>query len=187
MKIVRCLVLSVLSLFLILTFAPYAVVMADPHLEISPDLFIGNQNRGAGFSFNVIVRNVGTGDARNPTVTVFTGDPVNVRIVGSASRTWADNIIPADGKPYSLGEFAFQISTNAPDGNYIIRIEVSYTTGVLLTHTSVDSTNLQLVVEPTAAEKSTAALSSALPFAAIGVVILAIVAIVIAKAARKRT
>jgi hypothetical protein len=160
--------------------------MADPHLEIGPDLFVGNQTRGASFSFNIIVRNVGTGDARDPTATVSTGDPANLRIVGSTSRTWAGSTIPADGKSYNLGEFTFQISSNAPEGNYIIRIEVSYTIGILLTHRLVDSTTLQLVVEPTAAEESTTAPWSALPVAAVGLAILVIAAIVIAKTSHRR-
>jgi hypothetical protein len=120
-----------------------------------------------------MARNVGTGDAKSPTVTVFTSDSANVRIVGSVSRDWPNTRIPADGKSYDLGEFAFQISPNAPLGDYVIRIEVSYTTGFFSSARLVASKTLQLTVEPTAAENSAAQSQSAVS------VILPIIAIVI--------
>ncbi len=127
---------------------------ADPRLEIGPDFFPYEQQRGSSFSFNVLVKNLGAGDANNPTATVITSDAANLRIVGSATRDWPGKVIPADGHQYGLGEFAFQISSYAPVGSYIIRIEVSYTTGLLSSQRYVQSTTLQLSVKQTWQESS---------------------------------
>jgi hypothetical protein len=143
-----------IALIIVLAVLPCGLVFADPQLEIGPDLYVGNQPRGSSFTFNVVARNVGTDDAKSPSVTVFTSDSVNLRIIGSASRDWPGRLIPADGKSYDLGEFAFQISSNAPLGAYVIRIEVSYTTGFLSSTRLVASRTLQLSVEPTPAESS---------------------------------
>lgn len=143
-------------------------------------MYAGNQTRGSSFTFNVIARNLGTDDAKSPSVTVFTSDSVNLRIIGSASRDWPGRRIPADGKSYDLGEFAFQISPNAPLGDYVIRIEVSYTSGFWSSTRLVASRTLQLSVEASPAESSAAQSQSILPAIPLVIAIVLVVMVVAA-------
>jgi len=120
-----------------------------PTFEISTGEFYKVQHRGSYFTFKVYGRNLGPENVYGPVITASSGDPANVRVIGSNTRSWSGSYLPANAQKYDLGEFAFSVAQNAPDGSYLIRIEVSYTWDRSQDYLA---TQIEFTVEPTQAE-----------------------------------
>ncbi len=88
-------------------------------------------------------------------MTITTSDPTNVPITSTNSRSWYNYYLPPNGTEYDLGEFAFSVSHNAPDGSYIMRIEIDYESqGTALQKVITQQFNVQQSPQELAAQQA---------------------------------
>jgi len=114
------------ALMVLLVAGISAATHAQPQILVETSPLPRVCHRGSTLIFHVYASNHGPGDAYSPTVTVSISDPRNIIAIGSVTRNWAGTYLPSTGTKYGLGEFAFSVTSNTPDGQYSIRVELSY-------------------------------------------------------------
>jgi hypothetical protein len=142
----------------------------------------------SSFTMNVYVSNAQySKDAiHSPIITIYTGDPSYISIVGPSSKTWQGSDIPPNGQVYNCGQFTIQVASNTPPGSYSIVVEIRYNYGAFYANSGSKTVTLPLQVQSQMSSSSywDQTTQMILPYAIV-IILIGIVAIFIIRS-RKR-